>query len=187
VYSLNTKTDEEIAKMVQGGDSEPFGVLVERYEQKLLRYGGKFLFNIEDVKDLVQEVFLSAYANIKNFDVSRKFSSWIYRIAHNEFINAVRKKTREKISFFDLDVIFPHPVARETADKEIKEAETKKQLDQTVAKLDLKYREPLILFYYEDKNYEEIAEILKIPVSTVGVRLRRAREFLKKINGQGKR
>lgn len=119
---MTQQTDEQIAKAVQKGDSEAFGALVERYEPKLLRYAKKFLFNYEDGKDTVQEVFIKAYANIQSFDSSRSFSSWVYRIAHNEFINAIRKKGREPISFFDPDTLFPHPTAPESGRRRFKES-----------------------------------------------------------------
>jgi len=78
--ALNDKTDEEIAKMVQLGDVESFGVLVERYEPKMLRYAQRFLFHKQDTEDQVQEVFLKAYTNIQGFDTKRKFSPWIYLV-----------------------------------------------------------------------------------------------------------
>ena len=92
--------DEEIARRVQEGDIESFGLLVGRYEAKITRYAGKFLLNGEDDKDLAQEVFIKAYVNIQSFDANRKFSSWLYRIAHNEFINAIRKRSWSRFSIF---------------------------------------------------------------------------------------
>ena len=178
---MSEKTDEEIASLVQQGDIESFGILVERYEQKLLRCARKFIFDGEEAKDHVQESFIKAYVNIQSFDSSRKFSSWMYRIAHNECVNAVKKKGREPLSYFDLDVFFPHLVAKETADDDANKNDLKRILDQTLEKLSPKYREPLVLYYYEDMDYKEIAEILQIPVSTVGVRLQRGKDFLKKL------
>lgn len=174
-------TDEEIASRVQKGDVDAFGALAKRYEEKMIRYARKFLFGGEDVKDVVQEVFIKAYVNIKSFDVRRKFSSWLYRIAHNEFINAGKKKSRLPVFAFDLDSLFPHLTAKETADGDIERQEIKKVLDESLDKLDVKYREPLVLYYIEDFDYKEIADILQIPVSTVGVRLTRGKAMLKKI------
>ena len=65
---IETLSDEEIAAMTQSGDIESFGLLVDRYEQKLLRYGTKFLRQREDIEDIVQDVFTSAYRNIKSFE-----------------------------------------------------------------------------------------------------------------------
>jgi len=175
------KTDEEIARQVQEGQKELFGVLIERYEEKLKRYASKFLLQRQDAQDKVQEVFIKAYINIQSFNVSRKFSSWIYRIAHNEFINAIKKRSGESIFFFDPDTIFPHPLSKEEADGAVTRKETKELLDKTLEQISPKYREPLVLYYFEDLDYKAISEILQIPVSTVGVRLKRGKEAMRKI------
>lgn len=175
------KTDEEIARKVQLGNAEAFGFLIERYEPKIIRYARKFIFNGEDAKDLVQEAFIKAYTNIQGFDADRSFSSWMYRIAHNEFINAIKKKSRMPVFTFDFDTVFPQPVAEETADNEMNKKELREMLDKCLEKLDPKYREPLILYYFEEMDYKEIAEILEVPISTVGVRLQRGKINLKKI------
>ena len=180
-FAPDGKTDEAIALEVQKNNAPAFGVLVERYEEKISRYGRRFFRSGDDVKDLVQDVFLKAYTNIQSFDATRRFSPWIYRIAHNEFVNAIRKRSgKETVSMFDLDILFPHPVAKETADEKANRTELKKTLDRHLTELRPKYREPLILYYYEDMDYKEIADILQIPISTVGIRLRRGKGMLQK-------
>ncbi len=173
--------DEEIVSQVQNGDTEAFGVLVERYEAKIMRYGKKFLLQREDIKDLTQEVFLKAYKNIQSFDTRKKFSSWLYRIAHNHFINTLKKKTRWPINLFDFDAVLPYLRSEENLEQKINKQELKELLDQCLEKISLKYREPLVLFYFEQMSYQEISEILRIPVSTVGIRLKRGRDLLYKI------
>ncbi|HEX3095801.1 MAG TPA: RNA polymerase sigma factor [Patescibacteria group bacterium] len=174
-------TDEAISRQVQDGNIEIFGILVERYEPKLQRYAKRFLLGHEDAQDIVQEVFLKAYTNMQSFDATQRFSPWIYRIAHNEFINSIKKKGREPLSYFDPDTLFPHPVAKEQPEKELHSKELKDMLDKCLDKLDPKYREPLVLYYYEDLDYQSIADILRIPTSTVGVRLNRGKVALQKI------
>lgn len=178
---MNHMTDEEIASQVQKGGTELFGILVERYEPKMRRYGRKFMNNGQDIEDIVQDIFIKAYKNIQSFDAGMSFSPWIYRVAHNTFINALKKNNRMPLSLFDFDTIFPQPISLETADKEADRLSTKKMLDTCLDKLDLKYREPLVLYYFEEMNYPEIAEILRVPISTVGVRLNRGKASLKKI------
>lgn len=173
-------TDEKIAENVQSGDIEAFAALVERYEKKITRYAKKFFWHPDDAKDIVQDVFVKAYVNIKSFDSKRRFSPWIYRIAHNEFVNALKKRKSEKISFIDFDLFFPHPAAKETADSDIERADLRRMIDAGIAKIPLKYREPLILYYFEEMSYREIADIMRLPVSTVGVRLQRGKNLLKK-------
>jgi len=178
------KTDEEIAFGVQKGDVQLFGTLVERYEAKLQRYAKKFLFGYHDSQDVVQDVFLKAFSNIRGFDTNRKFSSWIYRIAHNEFINAIKKRGHEPLTFFDSDTLFPHPVAAENVEREIDIKQIQEILNKCLDKLDVKYREPLVLYYFQDLDYLSISEVLHIPVSTVGVRLNRGKIILREIYEQ---
>ncbi len=179
----NEEKDEEIAERVQKGESEVFRLLVERYEPKMTRYARRFLFGGADAKDLVQDVFIKTYVNIRSFDVNQRFSPWIYRIAHNEFVNALAKRQKDKrnLSLFDLDVFFPHLLAKETADSEAGQKEMRAMLDRSLATLNPKYREPLVLYYFEEMDYRAIADVLHIPVSTVGVRLARGKAMLKKI------
>jgi len=172
-------SDEIIVGRVQGGDVDEFASLMDRYEKKITRYGKKFLSQPDDIKDIVQEIFTKAYVNIKSFDCKRKFSPWIYRIAHNEFVNALKKKKSEKLAFVDFDLFFPHPAAKETADSDIERADLRRLLDDYIGKLPVKYREPLILYYFEEMGYREIADVLRLPVSTVGVRLQRGKALLK--------
>lgn len=177
---MSADTDERIASRVQAGDTEAFGELIERYQAKLLRYGRKFLFDAEDAEDVVQDVFIKAFRNIRSFDASRRFSPWIYRIAHNEFVNALKKRQASRTIFaFDIDTLFPHLTAPDTADSVTLERDLRTALERHLDKLDAKYREPLILYYLEGMDYKEISDILHIPVSTVGVRLARARASLK--------
>jgi len=178
---MTADADEEIALRVQEGSKEAFGELVDRYGDKLSRYARKFLFGGDDIEDLVQEVFIKAYSNIQSFDVSRKFSSWIYRIAHNEFINAGKKRQRANVFSFDLDVILPQFTAKETADSEAERREMREMLDSSLAALDEKYREPLVLYFFEDLDYKDIADVLHVPISTVGVRLARGKSILRRL------
>jgi len=171
--------DEEVVRMVQAGKIESFGILVKRYQAKMLRYARRFLFNYHDIEDLVQEVFIKAYTNIQSFDASKKFSAWLYRIAHNEFINAIKKKGKEPMPFFDLDILLPRLASKDEADKKTNQREICQMIEQCLDKLDFKYREPLILYYFEELTYREIADVLRIPVPTVGVRLKRAKKSIK--------
>jgi RNA polymerase sigma-70 factor (ECF subfamily) len=111
--------------------------------------------------------------------VKRKFSSWLYRIAHNEFVNALKKQKKKPLSFFDLDIILPQPPTEEI-DNEIDRQKMNEAINKHIDELDPKYREPIILYFLEELNYKEISEVLHIPISTVGIRLKRAKEKLKK-------
>lgn len=173
-------TDESAALRVGQGDVAAFGVLMRRYEPKLLRYANKFLLGREDAEDLVQDVFLKAYVNIRSFDSDRRFSPWIYRIAHNEFVGALRRRSGERLTFFDFDTLLPQLSAKGSADDVARRHELRDRLERHLSRLPDKYREPVVLYYFEELSYQEIAEALRLPVPTVGVRLNRAKALLKR-------
>lgn len=177
---MEMQTDEQLVTQIRAGDKELFGAIIDRYEAKLTRYIKRFIQHEDDVADILQTVFIKAYVNLQSFDVDRLFNSWIYRIAHNETVSYLKKKGNEKVSFLDFDTMFPHPFAKETADKQTLDAELTAVLDTSLARMTLKYREVLVLYYYEELSYQEISDILHIPIATVGVRLRRAKEQLQK-------
>lgn len=168
------RTDEDIARAVQKGDRDAFGVLVLRYEPKLARYARKFLFRSDDSADLVQDIFIKAYTNIQGFNPARRFSPWIYRIAHNVFLNALRDSAKDRANFslFDADVLFPNPAAGEKADDHAKHEEMKRLIGASLDALDAKHREPLVLYYFEDLDYKTISQILHIPISTIAARVK---------------
>lgn len=180
IYSMDTQeeTDEHVAQRVQGGDAEAFGALIERYEERMRRYARRFLSAPEDIEDAVQEVFIKAYRNIQSFDVSQHFSPWLYRVAHNNYANMLRKKSRDPLVFVDLDTFFPNHAAEEETDRHALERESKEAIESALLALTPKYREPLVLFFFESLEYRTIADILQIPVGTVGVRIRRGKQQL---------
>lgn len=178
---LKEETDEELARLVQKGDSEVFALLVQRYETKLMRYAQRFLNDYSDAEDGVQEIFIKIYQNINSFDSTRKFSSWAYRIAHNELINILKKKRTLPLPFFDPDTLFPHPVAKENPVKDVEQLQLRQALDNCLNQVPPKYREPLVLFYLQELSYKEIADVMRIPISTVGVRIKRGKDIIRLI------
>lgn len=179
--NMSELTDEDIAKAVQKGNIDLFGELVGRYEVKLKRYGRRFLSGEDDIEDLVQDALIKAYENIQSFKTSMRFSPWMYRIAHNTFVNALKKQSKYGVSVFDPDVILPFLPAKETADQDTLDAELKKEIDALLESLPAKYREVIVLHYIEELSYKEISEVLKIPTTTVGVRIMRAKKQLQKM------
>ena len=176
-------SDEELAIRIQKGDNECFSVIMERYTEKLTRYGKRFLSNTDNIEDIVQDVFIKTYQNIQDFDTSLKFSSWIYRIAHNAFVNGLKKQQKNIISlpYFDLDIFMSHHIY---VDPKIEEREYKglvEMIEKGLDKLKPKYKEVIILHYIEDMSYKDISDILRIPIGTVGIRVMRGRNHLKKI------
>ncbi len=177
--------DESLASQ-SIANHDAFGELIGRYEKKLYRYvrritdGGH-----EECEDILQEVFLKAFRYLNNFDPSLSFSSWIYRIAHNETISHFRKRKVRPQTILEEDGELY--LKNLEADMDIAEEIDRKQLSESVrkmlTKLGKKYEDVLVLRYLEEKSYEEISDILKIPVKTVGTRLNRAKKKMKDVMG----
>lgn len=180
--SIESISDEKLAKAVQQGDLASFDALLKRYYEKILRYGNKFLLGTQDIEDATQNIFLKAYRFIKSYNSTRKFSPWIYGIAHNEFIDLGKKSKKTQVVFFDDEEFFPYIAVDDSAQKDISNLEVKEMLNSYLDKLDAKYREPLVLFFLEDLSYKEIAQILRLPLSTVGIRVKRAKQKLRDIS-----
>ena len=172
-------TDEALAALVQGNNHEALGVLMDRYQAKLLRYGKRFLAQDANIVDVVQDVFVKAYENIQSFDSTRKFSPWIYRIAHNAFVSEIRRKSREPVAYLDLDAILAHPAYEFDPAADEERSQMQGMIEKGLDALTPAYKEIIILYYIEQQSYQEISDILQVPVGTVGVRLRRARKALK--------
>jgi len=188
--SYETMSDEQLVQLSLK-DQDSFYYLIKRYESKILRYI-KRITNIspEESEDLLQEIFIKVYRNLNRFNRKLKFSSWVYRIAHNEIINQYRKKKSYSAtidSFTENDAadhlngfigealgIDNDYISRENAEK----------VRAALAKLPDKYREVLILRYFEDQSYREISDILRKPAGTVATLINRAKSKFRKIAQQ---
>ncbi len=169
-------TDEEVVKKVIESDHELYAIIIERYQDKLLRYTYNLIRDKEKSKDSVQETFIRAYTNLNIFNTQKKFSSWIYQIAHNQAINIAKKNHREIPLLDDLDFESPENI-EENFDQE-KDVE---RISDCLKDIPILYREPLSLYYIEEKTYQEISDILRIPMGTVATRINRAKTIMKNI------
>jgi len=166
-------TDEQLAARAQQGLQLAYTALANRYWEKLLRYVRRILPNTNEAEDIVQEALLKAYTHLKSFNTERRFSPWVYRITHNTIVDHAKTLGRRPLPFFDPEVLFPHPIAKERPDTEAESASIRQLLERHIAALDQKYREPLVLRYLEDLSYRDIADVLRLPVGTVGIRIKR--------------
>lgn len=172
------KTDAEIIDLAKK-DADFFGVLMGRYEAPLLRYIRRISsFDRDDAEDILQEAFIKAYRSLNDFDHDSKFSSWMYRIVHNQTIDTARKrKLRSVVSIdeHDLGQILraATDIERETARKQ-----DLAEIDAAIRSLPETYREALILRFLEEKSYEEIMDILRLPKGTVATLISRGKKIL---------
>ncbi|MCF7860560.1 sigma-70 family RNA polymerase sigma factor [Patescibacteria group bacterium] len=163
-------------------DPDKFSYIIQRYQEKLGRYLRRLgANNEEDIQDLLQDIFLKVYLNLNDFDQNLKFSSWIYRIAHNQVISSFRKKqVRPEAHAFPIDNIGFDILADDISLDKLSDIHLSQAIIKTaLEKVSVKHREILILKFFEDKSYEEISDILKKPQGTVASLLNRAKKSLK--------
>jgi RNA polymerase sigma-70 factor (ECF subfamily) len=176
---------------------EEFGKVIEKYQEPLRRYIRRVARpSKDDVEMILQDVFIKAYENLNDFDQSLQFSSWVYRIAHNESVDYLRKKKREGGSLDepsgggsgdDDTLTLAETIAAEgdiaaDADRQY----VKRSIQAVLDGMPAKYRSVLVLKFLEDKDYAEISDILKKPPGTVATLIHRAkREFRKLAQEKG--
>ncbi|MBL7150639.1 sigma-70 family RNA polymerase sigma factor [Candidatus Microgenomates bacterium] len=173
---LSKFTDEEVVELTRTKDKEAYVEIIRRFQDKLMRYAGYILNDEDKATDVVQESFIKAYINLNSFNSKKKFSSWIYRIVHNQAINLIAKYKRELPLFNDIDFDSGVDIEEEYARGEIT-----KRVRECLNEMPIIYKEPLSLYFLEDKSYNEISDILRIPIGTVGTRINRAKILMKKI------
>lgn len=180
--NISEKSDNELVFMTLENQSF-FLYLMKRYEQKLLRYILR-ISNIqkEEAEDILQDVFIKVYKNLNGFDSDLKFSSWIYRITHNEVISNFRKnKARPHGHAIAIDDELINKLRSEIdIEQEIDRQYLKENIDRILNKMDIKYREVLVLKFLEEKDYQEISDILKKPMGTIATLINRAKNNFKK-------
>jgi len=175
-------SDNDLVEIIRKKNQERYSEIVDRYQKKLFVYIYRLIGNREEAEDLLQDVFVKAYKNLNSYDTSRKFSSWIYRIAHNESVNYIKRKSLKKFISWETIVSTKDKLdsssEEEGADKAWIRKEVSKEVNEAIGKLPFKYKQVLTLRYYSDQSYEEIAEILGRPVNTVGTLINRAKKKL---------
>lgn len=169
-------TDEEVVEYVREKDKEAYGEIIKRYQDKLIRYATYILNDDKKAVDVVQDAFISGYVNLNGFNTNQKFSSWIYRIVHNQAINVSKKYNKELPILDGLEFDSGTDIEEDLDKKELV-----KMVNGCLLEIPVMYREVLSLFYLEDKTYSEISDILRIPIGTVGTRINRGKAFMKKI------
>ncbi|HEX7586072.1 MAG TPA: RNA polymerase sigma factor [Patescibacteria group bacterium] len=174
--------DNSLISLIKDGHPEIYDEIVRRYEKKLFSYIYRLVGNKEEAEDILQNVFVKTYRNIKTFDIERKFSSWIYRIAHNEAINFLKKRNKKKfVSWEDIvaskDKMETKSNERSPIDIWIRK-ESAMEVNQAMDRLPEKYRKVLMLKYFSEKSYEEISKTIGSPVNTVGTLISRAKKKL---------
>ena len=175
-------TDQEIIQMSLT-DLEYFACLVLKYEVRLLNYIKKISqSNHDEAEDILQEAFIKIWKNLHGYDPRLTLESWIFRIVHNETISFWRKKTsysKDKVVSIDDDRIMNSLSAENINHDDVDSVS--RLIEDILPLLKLEHREVLVLKFLEDKSYEEISDILKIPEGTVATRINRAKKSFREL------
>lgn len=176
MLEIEKLTDEEVIERVRSSDRDAYAIIIERYKDKLLRYATNLMKDKDQASHIVQDSLVKAYVNLNSFNLKKSFSSWIYRIVHNEAVNSI-KKNRKEVPISD-DFEFE---SGQNLEKDFEQKEIAIYVEKCLDSMPLIYSEPLSLYYLSEKSYEEIGDILRIPMGTVATRMSRARKLMKHI------
>ncbi len=179
-------TEESDQKIVIAalGDPNAYGRLINRHEAMLRRYVKRILGTRNSATDdVLQEVFIKAYLNLNDFDQTRAFAPWIYRIAHNEAISHLRKSNSgiQTVTGEDAQVFLDHVADPDDPATLFWKGRSAEHIRTCLDALDAKYRDVLVLRYLEDQSYDDISDILKLSPGTVATLLKRGLKRLKDI------
>lgn len=175
LWKLN---DEELSKKVQEWNNEAFEVLYDKYKDKIFSYVRNILnYNKEDATTVLSDVFIKVFEYLKNYEV-KNFKTFIYRIAHNTAIDLIR--TSKTGIYTDEDNAKLVEDKQSIIDKEnLNDKFKQKIMMWFMGQIEGKFRDVLYLYYFEEKSYEEIAEILESNKNSVGTMILKAKKALK--------
>ena len=176
-------TDRELVATAASGVEGSFEELVRRYQRPISSYVYRMVGDYESALDLTQEIFIKVYGSLSRYRSEFKFSTWIYKIAHNSAVDHLRRTATREQSLvvgpegdqFDL----PVESGRLSPEQESERKERRVEIESVVRALPANYRELIILRHSQDLSYEEIVEVTGLPLGTVKNRLFRAREMMR--------
>jgi RNA polymerase sigma-70 factor (ECF subfamily) len=178
--------DSRNIKKALKGDQTAYRLILKKYHDQVYNLLYRMVHDKDEVEDLTQEAFIKAFNSLQNFNEEFAFSTWLYKIATNNCIDYIRKK---KLATFSIDkpieskdgeYSFEIPDSTYEPDKTLIAGQRTRILEEAVNSLPEKYRQVILMRHTEDKDYQEIADTLKLPLGTVKAHIFRAREILYK-------
>lgn len=185
IDGIRRLTDGELIVSAIDGRADSFEELVRRYQRPITGYIFKMIGNYESSLDVTQEVFIKVYNSLTKYSPDYKFSTWLYRIAHNAAVDHLRRnsvnvqslETENSEGTFELQI----ESRGATPEQEHERSEWRSEIESVVRCLPPAYRDLILLRHARDLSYDEIAEVTALPLGTVKNRLFRAREMMREI------
>ncbi len=178
-------TDERLVELALDGDEEAFGLLVRRYQRRLTAFLSQLVGDLELARELSQEAFVRAWSALARFDPKYRFSTWLFRIAHNLGIDQLRRRRLKTVSLYrtdaegdEVEVVVPD--AEKDPLGHLENHALASELRQVIDELRPEYRELVLLRHFAGLSYQEIADFKEIPLGTVKNKLFRAHSVLRK-------
>lgn len=172
-------SEYQLIERAQQGDKAAYTELIRKHHRTVEKFAFQCGVKVQDIPDVTQEVFVKLYRFLHQFKRER-FTTWLYKITLNVTRDYYRKETKEKVKEERLSKT-GLTYATKSAEDRVLVFEEDRELHEAIQLLDEKYRHPIILFYFHDLSYEQIAEVLNIPITTVKTRLLRAKGQLKRL------
>ena len=173
---LTTVTDIELVEKVRGGERKAFSELVKRHQRGLLRMSLRFVKDIDNAEDVVQESFIKAFQKLNSFEGRSSFKSWLYQITVNTARNKLRENKHVTTDLEDVQL-----GVNAVAESSLVQVAVAKMLQAEVDKLPFKQKTALVLRVYEDLSFNEIADIMGCPYDTAKANYRHAVMKLKQV------
>lgn len=173
-----------VAEALSGSESS-FEALVQKYQRPIVAYVFRMLGDYDASLDVTQEVFIKVYNSLDKYSSEYKFTTWLYRIAHNAAIDHVRRhstnlqsiETESPDGTYELQIESPLP----SPEKQREQSEWRTEIEAVIRCLPAAYRDLIILRHSQDLSYDEISDVTGLPLGTVKNRLFRAREMMRDI------
>ena len=174
--------DRVLVELVLQGDNIAFEYLFERYKEAIHRLFIQRTNNPLDADDLLQETFIKVYINIHRYNPAYTFGQWVYTIARNTFIDFVRRRQDD----LPIDERFAAPASNApTPEESVINLQQRSQIEHYLEHLAPRYRQLILMRFFEEYSYEEIAAKLSLPLGTVKTQIHRAREQMCRLIAQG--
>ncbi len=173
--NLNELTDFEIIQLCQS-DNKYFEVIVDRYKKLIYSVVYKMISDVEESKDLTQEILIKIYKNLYNYSTEYKFSTWVIKISTNHVIDYRRK---QHYTTTEYDGNIHSNITINSAEDQFIEKENSIELSAVINRLPEDFKIPIVLYHKEGLSYQEISEVLDIPLSKVKNRIFKGRKLLK--------
>jgi RNA polymerase sigma-70 factor (ECF subfamily) len=176
--SARTEQDDiALVTASQAGDQEAFALLVQRHQRRVFNLVFRMLQQYEEANEVTQETFLAAWQGLSTFRGDARFSTWLYRIAYNCCLKQLEQRKRDRALQAAIQAEHINAAARGDAEQEARERQA--LVREHLSMLPAKYRIVLVLRHLQEMTYEEMAEILTLPIGTIKTHLFRARNLLK--------